>query len=394
MDQVGNNNNNNNDSSVSKASPGGKIADTSASPSGQDPQNNTVVPSSENVTNSSLQMPTSGSVVTEEVPNPSPGFVDSEDATDVGANLHTPPVAKGSVDTTSPIGNPTSAQTGDEIHTEASTPSPSSSTGLSTGPSSLENPGPNPTTMPSTDNGNISAGFVDSSSTSSSGASFEPTSESKLPKIIGLVVLAVFVIGGFAFVGYYLGSNGILAVKSEPTPSQTIEPIATPTPTPTPDPTASWETYKGSLFTFKYPDKWFYLASPSNTKSEELVSIANYDLEADLIPDSGNKIEVSVVSEDESDYESFLENRVEEYDKNNTIENLEELNSKLTIFGNKVTQITLYSTTSEDYVSELFAYVDGFRVAFVVYAQTDVEVSEIEDIISTFQLVNATTDTE
>ncbi|MBI2103804.1 hypothetical protein HYT59_02245 [Candidatus Woesebacteria bacterium] len=85
--------------------------------------------------------------------------------------------------------------------------------------------------------------------------SFEASSDKKPLKIIGLLLLAVVVIGGLAIGGYYLGLNKVLFPgTATPTPAPTVE----PTPTATTDPTADWKTYTHTSYEFniKYPSDW------------------------------------------------------------------------------------------------------------------------------------------
>lgn len=88
-------------------------------------------------------------------------------------------------------------------------------------------------------------------------SSFQAPGPSSAMKAIGLVVLAIVVIGGFGFGGYYLGSKNVILPISNgtPTPTETLSALATPEPTPTPDPMASWKTFTSTTlgFSMRYP---------------------------------------------------------------------------------------------------------------------------------------------
>lgn len=88
-----------------------------------------------------------------------------------------------------------------------------------------------------------------------------------IPKFVialALIVFAAVVIGGFAYGGYYLGSNNLLMPGGEQNsteegltpPGET--PTPTPTPTATPDPMAGWATYndKAGRFSIKHSADW------------------------------------------------------------------------------------------------------------------------------------------
>lgn len=99
-----------------------------------------------------------------------------------------------------------------------------------------------------------------------------PPSQPAQPEIItpkksflsGKLLLLIIFILILIPIGWF--SYQILNSKVGPAPIVS-KAIPTSAPTPTPDPTASWKTYQGQGFTFKYPDNWF---SQDNIESAEL----------------------------------------------------------------------------------------------------------------------------
>jgi hypothetical protein len=96
-------------------------------------------------------------------------------------------------------------------------------------------------------------------------------------KIVGLVILAVVVIGGLGALGYYLGTNS--TPSTTVTPTQTIEPIETPTPTATPSPTEDFTTFRGQSYTISYPEDWEVVedVEPKTVGKESYTSIVKGD---------------------------------------------------------------------------------------------------------------------
>ena len=101
------------------------------------------------------------------------------------------------------------------------------------------------------------------------GGTYDPPKSGTAVKAIGLLVLAIIVIGAMAAGGYYLGMH-VGTTAPEPTPAQTIEPLATPTATP--DPTASWKSYVNEkyYFSLKHPDTFTELTEKEGGVSGSL----------------------------------------------------------------------------------------------------------------------------
>ncbi|PIU03246.1 hypothetical protein COT44_04225 [Candidatus Shapirobacteria bacterium CG08_land_8_20_14_0_20_39_18] len=77
------------------------------------------------------------------------------------------------------------------------------------------------------------------------------TSRSKLPIILGVIILVL------VSVGILLAKSGNLSkLTAKPTPN--LIPTQVLAPTPTPDPTADWQTYTNNkaLFILQYPQDW------------------------------------------------------------------------------------------------------------------------------------------
>ena len=120
--------------------------------------------------------------------------------------------------------------------------------------------------------------------------SFEPAGGGNAAKVIGLILLAIIVIAAMAAGGYYLGMN-VNSGSPEPTPVQTIEPLATPTATP--DPTADWKSYTNDkyYFSIKHPDTFTVL-----TEKEAGISGPNTG-KPSLVTTLGDKTTISTGSD-------------------------------------------------------------------------------------------------
>lgn len=107
-------------------------------------------------------------------------------------------------------------------------------------------------------------------------ASFESASASGRTsplKTIGLVVLAIVVIGGLSAAGYYLGVNKVLIPQGSPTPEakETIK----PSPTATPNPIADWKGYSDTKYGYsiKYPqDQFSRIICPGKEKDKFMLT--------------------------------------------------------------------------------------------------------------------------
>lgn len=90
-------------------------------------------------------------------------------------------------------------------------------------------------------------------------------SKSKLPLILGLIILLV------VSAGILLAkSGGIPRLVAKPTP--TPVPTQIPTPTPTVDPTSDWKTYTNTKYNYsiKYPVEWFIYDKGTYWPSEKI----------------------------------------------------------------------------------------------------------------------------
>lgn len=258
-------------------------------------------------------------------------------------------------------------------------------------------PSDNTTPVPS-----VESGAVVSPEPQVGGPSFETGSggKSNVVKVIGLLVLAILVIGGFAFGGYYLGTNNILLPlgKASPTPTETLSAVATPesTATPTPDPTAGWKAYNNTKYQFtlkrpttldEFDEKVAVVSGSLTTKPEFITTLADKSTfqEGTDAPFDGFSI-YYIKSLGTLTFDKYIEAEVKAVKA--SARGLKDAKStKVTIGG-----VDGYSITSETSITRFFVPTpDGKSVIVLSRSNKSTDfVSTFNQILATFKFTSAT----
>lgn len=141
-------------------------------------------------------------------------------------------------------------------------------------------------------------------------------------------------------------------------------------------------------YSFKYLANW-YLYTPEEISSLGVVTVANYKIDQDTVPEEGTKIDTQVFDLSKKDRQGFIDQRLANYQKSSFIDSPSlDKNNDVSIANLDTQAINLTLKQGRSSAREYIAFPNDFLIIIVTHYNSDKQTEAVKEMLASFVFSN------